>query len=251
MSSKQSKTESKNDILIKKTLLRVNVISQEILQIKKDLEDMLKNNPDLEEELEMLSSSEDKKSSDEDETIKKSKSKKSDETKKSKSKKSDDDAEDDEEITKSTSKKSNSRKSSGPTISSLKEKAKQLDIKGYNTMNKTQLEFALKNPSIAFNKKKLTLFLERFDEYKEEKPVMLIKDDEGMRLQIGEYKFFVDKCKVEDKDKYDGNICNKMFSGDVCKKLKCETMREKLKECDTYIYIVKINDKLKFMSSLE
>ena len=148
-----------------------------------------------------------------------------------------------------SSKKSDSKKSDGPSLESLRKKAETLNIKGHNTMKKSELEYCINNPQIVFNKKRLTQFMEYMDEV-DDAQLLLINDDDGLKLKIGEHDYYADKCKAETIDEYDESIRNRMFKEDKKVKLNADRVKEVLKECKTNFYIFRIDGKLKIKSSL-
>ena len=148
--------------------------------------------------------------------------------------------------TESESKKSDSKSKSKElkdnsqmSIQQLKKIAKDFDIKGYTTMSRDELEHSIKIPTINFNAKKLTKWLNSV----KDKTVILF----GSNGEIGFYVkentkniLFADRCNSKDKNFneihqkrfFNGNEDFIEYDDD-----KIETIKKILKKCDTLLYV--------------
>ena len=125
------------------------------------------------------------------------------------------------------------------TIQQLKKIAKDFDIKGYTTMSRDELEYSIKIPTITFNAKKLTKWLNSV----KDKSVILFGSNGDLGFSIKENTqniFFADRCHSKDKNFNKINF-ERFFKGnnDVFEHDNgtIETMKKILKKCETLLFV--------------
>ena len=125
------------------------------------------------------------------------------------------------------------------SIQQLKKIAKDFDIKGYTTMSRDELEYSVKNPTINFNAKKLTKWLNSV----KDKTVILFGSNGEIGFSVKENTkniFFADRCNSKDKN-FNEIHQKRFFNGNEDfiehDDDKIETIKKILKKCDTLLYV--------------
>ena len=122
----------------------------------------------------------------------------------------------------------------------LKNTAKDLDVKGYTTLSREQLECVIKIPTITFNAKKLTKWI---DTIKEDQTLILFVSNGDLGFSIKENPkniFFADRCNTKEKN-FNEVHSKRFLQGDddivdMSKKF-INTLKETLKECNTSYFL--------------
>ena len=121
----------------------------------------------------------------------------------------------------------------------LKNIAKDLDIKGYTTMSRSQLEFVIKVPIISFNAKKLTKW---FDSVKDDQKVYFFgsNGDVGFKIKGTNNVFFADRCNTKEKN-FNENHHKRFFRGndDVNEfdNEQLKHLKNTLEQCDVSFFM--------------
>ena len=132
------------------------------------------------------------------------------------------------------------KKSGEMTMQQLKNTAKDLDVKGYTTLSREQLECVIKIPTITFNAKKLTKWI---DTIKEDQTLILFVSNGDLGFSIKENLkniFFADRCNTKEKN-FNEVHSKRFLQGDddivdMSKKF-INTLKETLKECNTSYFL--------------
>jgi len=139
----------------------------------------------------------------------------------------------------SKSKPKEPKDNSQMSIQQLKKIAKDFDIKGYTTMSRDELEYSVKNPTINFNAKKLTKWLNSV----KDKTVILFGSNGEIGFSVKENTkniFFADRCNSKDKN-FNEIHQKRFFNGNEDfiehDDDKIETIKKILKKCDTLLYV--------------
>ena len=126
------------------------------------------------------------------------------------------------------------------SIQQLKKIAKDFDIKGYTTMSRDELEGSIKVPTVTFNAKKLTKWLNSI----KDQPVILFgsNGDVGLAIKENNMKniFFADRCNTKEKN-FNEIHQRRLFDGndDIIefKNQTVDDMKNVLKQCDTLLFM--------------
>ena len=132
------------------------------------------------------------------------------------------------------------KKSGEMTMQQLKNIAKDLDVKGYTTLSREQLECVIKIPTVTFNAKKLTKWI---DTIKEDQTLIFFVSNGDLGFSIKENTkniFFADRCNTKEKN-FNEVHSKRFLQGDddildMSKKF-FKNLKETLKECDTSYFL--------------
>ena len=122
----------------------------------------------------------------------------------------------------------------------LKNMAKDLDVKGYTTLSREQLEFATKIPTVTFNAKKLTKWI---DAVKEDQTLIFFASNGDLGFSIKENTkniFFADRCNSKEKN-FNEIHAQRFFKGDddiieMSNKF-INNLKKTLKDCDSSYFL--------------
>ena len=118
--------------------------------------------------------------------------------------------------------------------------AKDLDVKGYTTLSREQLEFATKIPTVTFNAKKLTKWI---DAVKEDQTLIFFASNGDLGFSIKENTkniFFADRCNSKEKN-FNEIHAQRFFKGDddiieMSNKF-INNLKKTLKDCDSSYFL--------------
>ena len=132
------------------------------------------------------------------------------------------------------------KKSGELTMQQLKNIAKDLDVKGYTTLSREQLECTIKIPTVTFNAKKLSKWI---DTIKEDQTLIFFVSNGDLGFSIKENTkniFFADRCNTKEKN-FNEVHSKRFLQGDddildMSKKF-INNLKETLKECETSYFL--------------
>ena len=132
------------------------------------------------------------------------------------------------------------KKSGELTMQQLKSMAKDLDVKGYTTLSREQLECTIKIPTVTFNAKKLSKWI---DTIKEDQTLIFFVSNGDLGFSIKENTkniFFADRCNTKEKN-FNEVHSKRFLQGDddildMSKKF-INNLKETLKECETSYFL--------------
>ena len=125
------------------------------------------------------------------------------------------------------------------SMQELKKIAKEYDIKGYTTMGREELEYAIKVPTVTFNAKKLTKYINDL----KDQTLVIFASNGGLGFTMKENTkniFFADRCNAKEKN-FNPIHCERFFkhNDDIIELSKefVNSLNNTLKECDTSVFI--------------